>query len=261
MGGSSIALLFCQVRSAILKALIGLTGTFVSSFRVSLKGSPLVRRRLFGFLGLALLLVLVALPKILGQVTSGSADSKMAIERSMSLFDVNVAARAREGAMDRFRLYASMAPLGAGLSRTGAAAGKFADQIAASPFFNKGFFTDNFWLATLVDLGIPGMILLSSLVFAILGMGAFSIRRMQDSDLKIKQTTLLCSLIAIVCGFYGAESILYNPEAAFFWFFSGAMLKLPVLDREQSIAQNTAPITHQSSEETASPSVTEPALG
>lgn len=238
LGASTLALIFCQVRSALLKGIIGLvcylgiclraaSGSAARSFRR-------IKSPLMSFVVLASVVLAVAVPRYLHQMSAHSTDAKMAVNRSLSLFDPSKSASARSGALERFLRYASEAPLGAGLSRTGAAAGKFEDEIQRSPYFKAGFFSDNFWVATVVDLGIPGTLLLTLLVFLILGRGAFQMSQLQDPGLRLANGALFSALFAIVVGFYGAEAILYNPEAAFFWFFSGVMLRLPELDASLS---------------------------
>lgn len=59
-----------------------------------------------------------------------------------------------------------------------------------------------------------------------MGRGAIAIARTMDPELRTLQAALICPLFACVLGLWGAEGILYNPEAAFFWFFSGALMRL-----------------------------------
>lgn len=232
LGGSTLTLILCQVRSALLKGMVGLGAFLGTHYRAMARESRSSRRAVLGFVVIAGLLLAVAIPTLIRQMSQGSADTQMAVERSMTLFDLSKSGSARSGAMERFLAYAAQAPLGAGLSRTGAAAGKFGEQIEANPFFRQGFFSDNFWVATVVDLGIPGTVLLTVLVLSILFLGARNCLRIQDPGLRVVNGALLCGLASVVLGFYGAEAILYNPEAAFFWFFSGAMLRIPELDAE-----------------------------
>lgn len=256
LGASALALIFCQVRSAILKGIVGLACYLGICLKMTLRNGDRrpasapgrarelrsLRRPLLGFVTLASLVLAVALPRLLRGMSQKSSDARMAISRSMSLFDPAQSASARSGAFERFARYASEAPLGAGLSRTGAAAGEFEDQIRESPYFKAGFFTDNFWVATVVDLGLPGMLILSILVLSILALGSRQLFRIQDPGLLLAGGALLSALFSISLGFYGAEAILYNPEAAFFWFFAGVMLRLPELDESLSRSVPAIPL-------------------
>ncbi|MBC7396387.1 MAG: O-antigen ligase family protein [Bdellovibrionales bacterium] len=235
--GAWVTLFLCQVRSAILKALVSSalflffyikyyrSGSFArTSSRVR---SPFPLR----LLPVAALVVIAMAFSFEWVTTSSNSDMVRAMDRSYSAFDYDSISSARKNTLDRLLTLMSKVPLGAGLSRTGAASGKFATSIAEGTYFKEGFFTDNFWLAVLVDLGIPGMFLLTMIVLLILVRGFRTIGNYRDPDLRMLHVTILCCLCSSVAGFYGAESILYNPEAAFFWFFSGVMLKIPELDR------------------------------
>ena len=156
----------------------------------------------------------------------------------MSLFDYNKVAGSRRNTWDRFIIYATEVPLGAGLSRTGAAGGKFADQInSADDPFGNAFHTDNFWLATIIDLGIPGSFLLSLLIAAIFLRGLKYLKKIQHPDHRLVHLSLLCGIFGSGVGMYGAEAMLYNPEASYFWFFSGCLIALQ--ERSLQIDQNT----------------------
>jgi len=224
---SWITLFVCQVRSAIIKSMVGSAIYFFYYIRDSYS-------RKKGGLKVLIVpaVVVITLVYALNYISTTNDEMEMAMGRSFSAFDYGSVSSARVGILERMADIIKIAPFGAGMSRTGAAAGKFAQEIASDPYFKTGFFTDNFWLAVLVDLGIPGLLILTTLVFMILLKGFGSIRRFRIPQYRLLQIAILSCLCSSVFGFYGAESILYNPEAAFFWFFSGVMMKLPELDRE-----------------------------
>ena len=60
------------------------------------------------------------------------------------------------------------------------------------------------------------------------------------SSPALAMIAILASLGSIIIGSYGAETILYNPEAGFFWFFSGVILKLPHLEGKKSLLGESA---------------------
>ncbi|MCM2323103.1 MAG: hypothetical protein NDJ90_07550 [Oligoflexia bacterium] len=225
---ATLLLLLCQIRASLMKAIVG-SALFL--FIVAWHSSAQARRRFLVAIPVAAALLAFALPTLTQKWAGERADNTRAIARSLSLFDYDTAIAARRGAAERIGIFAEMVPLGAGLSRTGAAGGKFADRAAKDPHFPLGFFSDNFWAATIAELGIPGSAILTMLIFAILGRGALAIRRTRIPQVQALQAALLCPLLAIVVGLWGAEGLLYNPEAAFFWFFSGVLMRLSSLDR------------------------------
>src|SRR5690606_10099611 len=120
------------------------------------------------------------------------------------------------GISDRFLVYIKEIPLGAGFARVGAAAGAFSGLREGDKFFeNDYFFADNFWLTALIEIGIPGMLIITIIFLSILWMGYKSYFEGQDQSLRMLQMAILASLSAIVLGLYGAEGIVYNPEACF----------------------------------------------
>ena len=230
--GIAITLFVCQVRSGMLKAIIG-GGLFLLFTLKSLRHlSAQARRSVVAMLALAALGGIAAIPPLLNHMVSSYEDNERAIERSLSLFDFDRVSKAREGALGRFLMYVDMAPFGAGLSRTGAAAGKFRYLIEQNRMFHIPFFADNTWVAIVVDLGLPGLFILAITVLGIVIRGARSLQTMYDPALLAVQSAVFCTIIAILFGTYGSETFLYNPEGAFFWFFCGVMMRVPQLERK-----------------------------
>jgi hypothetical protein len=224
---AGLMLLLCQVRASLLKAILGSALFVLEGLR---RATGRQRARLLAFGAAAAIVMIAVLPRLTSRWVELQGESASAIERSLTLFDMEKARTARSGAFDRIVTFAKMVPLGAGLSRTGAAAGKFAADIQRDPFFNSNsFFTDNFWAATIVDLGIPGSLIITAIVGAILAGGFLGSRRIRSLELSLLHAAILSSLTAMVVGFWGAEGLLYNPEAAFFWFFAGVLMRLPEL--------------------------------
>jgi hypothetical protein len=106
------------------------------------------------------------------------------------------------------------------------------------PFYPGGFFTDNFWAATIAEIGIPGSLILTLIIFSVLYKGFVGVRRARDGELASIQAAILCSLFMVVFGLWGAEGLLYNPESAFFWFFSGVLMKLARMSAEPEVESN-----------------------
>ncbi len=228
---SGITLFVCQIRSALLKSLFGI----FSYFLITLSRFPSLNHKTKKILLMGVPLCIGSLfitgPFLTQQLLKQHADNQRAIERSLTLFDYNNVSQARDGALNRFLTYAKLAPLGAGLSRVGAAAGKFANLNEVDRNFPFTFFSDNLWVELVVDLGLPGTFIYTCILVMIFFYGISNYLRLQNEALKGIYGAILCALIAIFLGAYGAEPLLYNPEGSFFWFFSGVLMRLPSLDQ------------------------------
>lgn len=227
--GSAVVLLICQVRASIIKAIIGLVTYTGIYLRQSSRVSGRFPAKAILILILFTLSTTFILPKAIETLFSGNRDITRALERSLSIFDSSKVSNARVGGFDRFWNYTTMIPLGAGLSRVGSAGGKFQELVDNDPYFPDPFFSDNLWIALLVDLGLPGLLIFSLLVIGILFYGFLGLNRISHPELMAIHGAIFCALLSIAIGANGAEVIIYNPEASFFWFFAGMMVKIPEL--------------------------------
>lgn len=225
--------LLCQIRSALLKSILAVI--IVLGFYLYKNFSQFSKKSLqrIAIGVLATIALFFSVPQVLKTVETALPDATGAFERSFSLFEYDKISKARHSTLDRFIKYASRVPFGAGLSRIGAAGGKFRHLVNSpdDPFGNV-FFADNFWIATVIDLGIPGMTLITILIFTILIRGVSHVRNLWPIEDQLLHICLLAGLLASGIGMYGAEAMLYNPEAAFFWFFSGALIRLHTNSKE-----------------------------
>ena len=81
------------------------------------------------------------------------------------------------------------------------------------------------------------MLIITLLVVLILWKGYKSYFEGTDKSLRMLQMAILASLSALVMGLYGAEGLVYNPEACFFWFFSGVLMKLVDMQKKSLVAE------------------------
>lgn len=237
--GAIVTMFLCQIRSALLKAMIATSAYLVSrltAFRRGIAISQLVKGVLLAAAVVGL--VLFATPKLLKQSVKNQADNIRAIDRTLTLFDYDKASTARAGAMERFLSYTQMVPLGAGVARTGAAFMAFEKLNLQDKYFQETFFTDNFWVLLAVDLGIPGVIFMTIIVVVLMFHGSISLFTIKNTEIKEVQWAIMSSMFAICLGFFGSDGIVYNPDGGFFWIFAGIMMKLRDLDLEQQVAIN-----------------------
>ena len=221
-------LLFCQVRVLLFKIIIG-TSIFVFLNVFYLQGRA--RRRLLIGIPTIAGLMLVSMPFLTQFWLTARDENVLAMERTLSVFDVQRIRESRSGTLDRIITFAKMVPFGAGLSRTGSAGEVFAKKTTekeSDPFLRGVLFTDNFWASTIADIGIPGSFILTLIVLIILLRAFRGIRECADSQTRLLQITLFSSLVMLMFGAWGSEAILYNPEAAFFWFFGGAAQRIRI---------------------------------
>lgn len=221
------ALFFCQVRSAIAKAVIA-SGFFVVGMVTSRLPISAIKRA-YALMGTAVIAVFTvfAMSYLMTASITSYEDNEMSIDRSSSTFDVGAMATARRGGIDRFVAYVQQVPFGAGFSRVGAASGAFEGENKNDVYFKPGyFFSDNLFIHLLIELGIPGLIILTMLIGCILFAGLRVWRGEKRRELIGPQLAILSALLAIAAGSYGAEGIIYNPESGFFWLFAGVMMSM-----------------------------------
>jgi hypothetical protein len=210
-------LFISQVRSAVIK---GLFGIFVTFLIVSWR-RPL---RVFAWTG-----ALFAFIWTLGFFLSFSDPIySVAQDRLASLTNIEAIKEARGGAWGNTLYLWENAPLGIGLSRVGAGAAPFKDIIAKDPEYGPDWaFADNLYRAVTTELGIPGLIFYSLLLF-----GPFFLLAKRLAASKEKRNSLRFLLAgcfglaaASVLGHPASEGSLYLPECAYYWIFMGAAIK------------------------------------
>jgi hypothetical protein len=230
--GASLVLI-CQIRSALLKLILGLIFFAVGYVAIAVRSRSKMRFGLGSILAGSVFLAII-IPRMVDFTIDQNEENKTAVERSLTLFDIDKISGARKATWERFIVYLKEVPFGAGFARVGAAGGAFQHLQASDPFFTPHyFFADNFWIATLIEVGLPGMFVLTFLVIGILIKGYRGQRKVVGAENRLAMFVILGVLIPMVLGLYAAEGILYNPDAAFFWFLSGMMLKFPMIDKSE----------------------------
>lgn len=146
-------------------------------------------------------------------------------ERFKTLLEPSTYATARRGAMDLILQRVREIPLGAGLGRTGSAAGALEAQLADDPFSaqlqERYGFQDNFFAAMLVETGIPGTLLLTALLVGLLVIAVQLALRSTDTRDAALGALVAGYLMAILVMSWGSQPLLSNPTLAFFWFLGG----------------------------------------
>lgn len=147
------------------------------------------------------------------------------VRRFGTLLELETYLTARGGGLHLIWDRASTFPFGAGLGRTGAAAGALREELTRDPLGkliqDRYGFQDNFFAAMLVETGIPGTVMLTAVL---LGIGLLSLRLARrapaaaDAAFGAMASGVMAALLVMS---WGSQPLLANPTLAFFWFIGG----------------------------------------
>lgn len=208
-----VTLLLCQVRSALIRFLILVLGSFAG----------------FGWRGVTKWIIgigvvggLISMMMASGIDTSGIGfDPKRVVritDRFTSLSKANTWKSAREGAWDGMVALSESTMLGIGLSRVGASSRIWAQQIEQDRQFGSEWsFADNVYRALFTEVGIGGLL---AFLFMI---GGIVVLLLQRGTREGRLVVLYCG-VYLMTGF-ASEGILYQPDASFFWLYTAMALR------------------------------------
>jgi glycosyltransferase involved in cell wall biosynthesis len=108
-------------------------------------------------------------------------------------------------------------PLGAGIGSVGPAT----EQIDASR--NKSLDAENEFNFLLLELGIPGLLVLTLFTVRVLTLATVRLRNLQDSELRLLLTGIAAPLFAIFLAWFVGTTTATSPWAPYFWFASGIL--------------------------------------
>jgi hypothetical protein len=125
-------------------------------------------------------------------------------------------------------------PFGAGLGRTGSAAGTFQASYASDPESARIQATvgwsDNFFSDMIVETGIPGAVMLTAILLGMLW-GAVRLSRRAHEPAVVATAAMLAGFyVSVLAMSWGSQPLLSNPITAFFWIFSGMLAAMMRLD-------------------------------
>jgi hypothetical protein len=231
-GGAIVTMVFCQIRASMVKAIVA-SGVFL--FFALSRSSINNRKQILITVAMGVALLSFFIPMLTNHWVDNTNNYSSAIDRSLTALDYASVVNARSSGSTLIWNYMEKLPLGAGLSRTGASAGRFGYEIGTHSLINYIFFTDNTWAAVIAELGIPGVLLLLIIIGAILIRDGAMVQlryKFLSTEHSLLHAVMLGMLTATTIGFWGAEGLLYNPESSVFWFFSGVMLRIKTLDEQ-----------------------------
>jgi hypothetical protein len=136
------------------------------------------------------------------------------------------------GIVRRIRSY----PFGAGLGRTGSAYSALQSRLTADPtsarISRDVAFSDNFFSDMVVEAGVPGMVMLTTLLLGML-VGAVKLAlRAREPAVATTAAALAGFYASVVMMSWGSQPLLSNPITAYFWVFSGLLAALRRIETE-----------------------------
>jgi len=151
-------------------------------------------------------------------------------QRMLSLAQTGTYLEARRGAWNAITYRLTRYPFGAGLGRTGAGAGAFRAQLTSTPqgarLQQEVGWSDNFFADELVEAGIPGLAILTTLLVGLLVGAARLARRARDPLITSASAAIAGLFFTYLVISWGSQPLLANPTLAFFWFLAGVLAAL-----------------------------------
>jgi hypothetical protein len=108
-------------------------------------------------------------------------------------------------------------PLGAGLGSVGPATGALGGSA------HEGVDAENEFNFLIIELGVPGVVVLFALTARLVVGGARRVRRVRDLEERLLLTALVAGLGAIFFTWLGAPVNAGPPASPFFWASAGAL--------------------------------------
>jgi hypothetical protein len=168
-------------------------------------------------------------------------------ERLLSLSQTGTYLEARRGAWGAISYRLTRYPFGAGLGRTGAGAGAFRAQLSSTPegarLQQEVGWSDNFFADELVEAGIPGLVILTTILVGLLA-GAVRLARRARDPLVISAAAAIAGLFfTYLVVSWGSQPLLANPTLAYFWLLAGVLAALRRIEAEGG-AEAVVPAPH-----------------
>lgn len=98
-----------------------------------------------------------------------------------------------------------------------------------------GRWYEAWWVKAILELGVPGFVLLAALVLTIVVRARRAHRRLADPRLRAVSAALVAFLVwNVLYGLKGAY-VDIDPINVYFWLFAGMLTRLPALDRDPAL--------------------------
>ena len=203
--GAALAVATSQSRSAVVAAVVGVIAfaALATVSRQALKALAAVV-----VLGLASMFVIT-------EIDDGGSFSRYESITPKRIFATTV--KSREGSFQSIDDYLVSFPLGAGIGSVGPAAG----VIDPPPF--KGLGAENQLSFLIVEVGVPGLLLLIAFHARLVGLVVRRIRRLASGELRLLLAALSAPLFALLSLWVVGVNTTSTPSAPYLWFMAGIL--------------------------------------
>jgi hypothetical protein len=166
-------------------------------------------------------------------------------QRLLTLAQTGTYLEARRGAWNAITYRLTRYPFGAGLGRTGAGAGAFRAQLSSTPqgarIQQEVGWSDNFFADELVEAGIPGLVILTTLLIGLLWGAARLARRARDPLIAAASAAIAGLFFTYFVVSWGSQPLLANPTLAYFWLLAGVLAAMRRLEQPAEVAEAATP--------------------
>lgn len=148
-------------------------------------------------------------------------------------------------------------PFGAGMGRTGSAAGAFQRQLSSATNSrvqaDVGWTADNFWADMIVEGGLPAAIMLTWILVGMMRGGWRLARDAEDPVIIATAAALTGFYFSVLVMSWGSQPLLGNPITAYFWFLSGMLVAMRRMDDRRRQEEQDADEAEDSDEVALAP--------
>jgi hypothetical protein len=203
--GAVVAVATSQSRSVVVAAIVAVIG-FAALATASRQG-------------IRALVAVVALG-LVGMLALGQIDKGGAFDRYDSIAPnriVETTVDARDGTYKSIGQYFTAFPLGAGIGTVGPAAG------VIDPPPRKYLDAESQFTFLLIEVGIPGLLVLMAFHFRLVGLVVSRIRKLDGGELRLLLAGLAAPLFAILSLWIVGVNTTSTPNAPYVWFMAGTL--------------------------------------
>jgi hypothetical protein len=133
-------------------------------------------------------------------------------------------------------------PLGAGLGRSGGAAG-FGGVATSESLEKHSISSDTQYNFVVDELGLPGLILYVGLTLRLITLGLTGLKRIADVELRIYLAAMLATIVGFTLMGLAGPTMASSAYGPFFWFAAGTFGYWFITRRRKPASALTAPIT------------------
>lgn len=214
-GSTILAVATSQARLAVVGTIVGAAAFLGFGFHLRYAIRLLLAAAATGAVAL------IAVSYVTGSASSGSFDRYKSVAPNSvfkTTFDY------RQSTLSQIPRTAGDYPFGAGLGSVGPASGldvTDSDSPLSGP--KKAFNGESQLNFLIIELGIPGFLLVSLFQLAVLRRGIRTVRRIRDPDTRLLVLALVAPLAALIAAWVIAPTTVLTPLGPFFWTAAGAI--------------------------------------